>query len=69
MTQTCRECRFFNNDPAWLENVFPGLKSLSSAYGATRGENGICRRRGLFISPRKQCKDFEHSDSKIAVLG
>jgi len=63
MKYTCRDCRFFNNDPAWLEKAFPGLNALSSAYGSTRGENGVCSKRDLYLSPIKKCKDFEHIDS------
>ena len=59
MEYTCRDCRYFNNDPAFLEDSFPGLNALSSAYGSTRGENGICSKRDLYLSPGKSCKDFE----------
>jgi len=64
MEITCRECRFFNNDPEWLENVFYGFKSPSSAYWATRGENGICSKLDLYISPTKRCIHFESLLSK-----
>jgi len=60
MNNTCRDCRYFNNDPAWLEKALPGLNALSSAYGATRGENGICIKRDLYLSPIDKCRDFEH---------
>jgi hypothetical protein len=59
MTFTCRDCRYFNNEPAFLERAFPGLNALSSAYGATNGENGICTKRDIYLSPVKQCRDFE----------
>ena len=56
---TCRECRFFNNDPAWLERALPGLNVLSSAYASVRAEAGICSRRDLFLSPTTRCEYFE----------
>lgn len=59
MKFTCRDCKYFNNDPHWLEEALPGLNALSSAYGATRGENGICTKSDLYLSPVKQCRDFE----------
>ncbi|MEW6214734.1 MAG: hypothetical protein AB1478_05945 [Nitrospirota bacterium] len=59
MRLTCMECVYFNNDPAWLEKVFPGLNALSSAYGATRGESGICIKKDIYLSPVRQCSDFE----------
>jgi hypothetical protein len=59
VNMTCRECRFFNNEPAWLERALPGLNVLSSAYASVRAEAGICTRRDLFLSPAKACKHFE----------
>jgi hypothetical protein len=56
---TCLECKFFNNEPAWLERALPGLNVLSSAYASVRAEAGICSRRDLFLSPTKACKYFE----------
>lgn len=66
---TCSDCKYFSDDPAEIEEAFPGLNSLSSAYASVKSNAGVCSRHGLFISPRKQCEDFEHSDSKIAVSG
>lgn len=63
MEQTCRDCRYFNNDPAFLERELPGLNALSSAYGSTRGENGICDKHNLYLSPIRKCKDFEEATS------
>jgi len=57
----CAECRFFCNDPAWLEKNFPGLNVLSSAYASVRADAGVCRLRGLFLPPWKTCPDFERA--------
>jgi hypothetical protein len=65
---TCRDCKYFNNDPDWLEQALPGLNALSSAYGATRGENGICTKHDIFLSPEKQCRDFEVQSKPGATL-
>ena len=62
MEYTCRDCKYFQNDPAWLERAFPGLNSLSSAYGATRGENGVCTKLDLYLSPSRHCDHFENTD-------
>ena len=64
MQHTCRDCRYFNNDPAWLEKALPGLNALSSAYACTRGENGICTKRDIYLSPAAKCKDFEFGENK-----
>lgn len=65
MQYTCRDCKYFNNDPGWLEQVFPGLNALSSAYGTARGEAGICNKRDIYLSPVQKCKYFEYCDIKI----
>ncbi len=61
ITSACRDCRFFNGDPASIETEFPGLKSLSSAYSSVRADAGMCSLRELFVSPSKRCKDFERA--------
>ncbi len=58
MEITCRDCKYFHNDPQWLEKAFPGLNALSSAYGCARGEAGVCTKRDLYLSPVSKCKDF-----------
>jgi len=63
MGTTCWECKYFNNDPAWLEKVFPGLNALSSAYGSARGEDGVCSKRDLYLSPNKKCEYFKPINS------
>ncbi len=65
MVVTCRDCSYFNNDPAFLEKAFPGLNALSSAYGTARGEAGICSKRDIYLSPIKKCNYFEHIDSTM----
>jgi hypothetical protein len=64
---TCRDCKYFNNDPAWLERAFPGLNALSSAYGTARGEAGVCSKRDLYLSPIKKCKYFDYIDQRIPL--
>ncbi len=58
----CLNCEFFNNDPEWIEAAFPGLNSLSSAYGSVRAESGTCSRHEVFLSAWKSCRDFKHSE-------
>ncbi len=55
----CLFCRFFNNDPDWVEQTFPGLTALSSAYASVRADAGICSLRQLFLPPWSQCQDFQ----------
>jgi hypothetical protein len=68
METTCWECKYFNNDPAWLEKAFPGLNALSSAYGSARGEAGVCGKRDLYLFPIKSCTYFEHTDGGSSLV-
>jgi hypothetical protein len=68
MRDQCINCKFFENDPAFIEAAFPGLNSLSSAYGSVRAEAGICSQHDLFLAPWKQCADFESREGKNALI-
>ncbi len=54
----CGDCVHFRNDPAYLEMLFAGLASLSSADGSVRGDDGHCRRHDRYLSARSGCADF-----------
>lgn len=64
---TCRDCKYFNNDPAWLEREFLGMNILSSAYSSARGEAGVCIKRDLYLSPIKKCIYFELPDDLSTI--
>ena len=55
----CYQCRHFNNSPEYLESVFKGLTSLSSAYGSVRVEDGICQLNDLYLAANRYCDRFE----------
>lgn len=55
----CRNCRHFSDDPAWLEAQLPGIGALSSAFGSTRGDAGICAVTGRFHDPIPLCREAE----------
>ena len=55
----CGHCAFFNNDPHYLEAQIPGLRSLSSATGSVRSDDGLCARHGRYLSARAGCGSFE----------
>ncbi len=59
MKDTCVNCKYFDNRSASIESIFPGLNSLSSAYGSVWGESGICSLHDLFLSPWRRCADFQ----------
>ncbi len=59
---SCTSCRHFIDDPEALEDELKGLTILSSAYGSTRANAGICHKLRLFLEPvlATECDDFEH---------
>ena len=54
----CGVCRHFENDAKTLEATFGGLTSLSSAYGSTRSDDGLCLRHELYLRAKASCRDF-----------
>jgi hypothetical protein len=58
---SCTSCRHFIDDPEVLEDELKGLTILSSAYGSTRANAGICRVLNRFLEPvsASECDDFE----------
>ncbi len=57
-TGQCRDCRHFRNDAKYLESVFSGLASLSSAYGSARSDDGVCLRHDRYLGASASCRDF-----------
>ncbi len=57
--QCCGACAFFNNDPHFLEAQIPGLRSLGSAAGSVRSDDGLCARHGRYLGARSGCASFE----------
>ena len=54
----CGRCIYFQNDPAALEQAFPGLTAMGSGYASVRAEDGLCRRHDLYLSARDRCASF-----------
>jgi hypothetical protein len=57
-THTCLSCRHFRNTPRYLESVYKGLTSLSSAYASVRKDDGICLERDLYLSASACCERY-----------
>lgn len=47
------------NDRETVEQELPGLLVLSSAFGDSWGDAGLCRRHDLMLLPHDSCEDFE----------
>jgi hypothetical protein len=60
----CADCKYFRNEPEFLEQVFRGLGSLSSARGSVRADDGICLRHDRYLSARSSCP--EHTVALIS---
>ena len=58
MTGRCRACAHFRNDPAYLEAAFAGMSAMSSAWGSTRAEDGLCLKHDRYLSADAGCRDF-----------
>jgi len=54
----CRCCSYFQNDPAHLEAVYPGLTVLSSGFASVRDQDGFCDFHQLYLSARDSCPRF-----------
>lgn len=57
-TRTCSDCAKFTDDPVEIEALFVGMTALSSAYGSTRGDAGVCSVTNLFQNPIPACEEF-----------
>jgi hypothetical protein len=57
---TCGQCANFVDDPARVEEAFPGVTILGSAYSSVRGDAGICRVFERFMNPEpaERCPSF-----------
>lgn len=61
----CRHCRYFRNDAAYLEHSFPGLTGMSSGYGSTRSDDGICVRHDRYLRADASCAEFLSRDLAV----
>lgn len=61
----CQRCTHFNNDPAFIEQMYPGLKTLSSGFASVRDHDGFCGYHQLYLSARDSCIDFSPEVSAL----
>jgi len=54
----CANCREFVDDPVRIEAELPGITILSSAYGDTRGDQGLCSLHQQLVTPGLTCSAF-----------
>jgi hypothetical protein len=56
---SCLFCDYFRNEPLELESAMAGLVCLSSAYGSTRADDGLCGKHHRFVNANARCDDFD----------
>src|ERR1700744_3326009 len=56
--QSCQSCVHFKNDPVLIENVYPGLTTMSSGFASVRAGDGLCSHHQLYLSARDSCPDI-----------
>jgi hypothetical protein len=55
----CQDCVHFQNDPAYIEAVYPGLTAMSSGFASVRDRDGVCNYHQLYLSARDSCSQIE----------
>lgn len=58
MKGACKWCRYFRDDAETFERTFPCLIALSSAKGASRGDQGLCLLHECMVTPACRCDAF-----------
>jgi len=62
-SRCCINCNHFRNSPAYLEQVFSGMKTMSSGHASVRMDDGICLLHDEYLSANDWCDHFEKHDA------
>jgi hypothetical protein len=63
----CKECAYFCNDPALIEEVYRGLTAMSSGFASVRDQDGFCNYHQLYLSARDNCTSFAPSEAQEEI--
>jgi hypothetical protein len=58
-TPRCASCRHFSNTATQIEAQLPGLRILSSGYGAVRSQDGLCSVHTRYLPSYGSCESHE----------
>jgi len=58
----CINCVHFRNSPAYIEQMFKGMTTLSSGHASVRKDDGICSLHDIYLSADNQCDRFSAGD-------
>jgi hypothetical protein len=61
----CQKCAHFQNDPAFIEEAYPGLTTMSSGYASVRDLDGLCSYNELYLSAWDSCPHFAPRTSEL----
>ena len=65
----CAWCREFVDDPDVIERELPALLILSSGYGDSRGDQGVCAVHQRWVTPALSCAEFRARNEGPPALG
>jgi hypothetical protein len=54
----CEQCMYFQNQPALVEEAYPGLTAMSSGFASVRNRDGLCSYHELYLSAGDSCSCF-----------
>jgi len=57
-SKRCISCEHFRNSPKYMENVFKGMKTMSSAYASVRKDDGICLLHDIYLEADNWCAEY-----------
>jgi hypothetical protein len=57
----CLNCSHFRNSPAYLEETYKGLTTMSSAHASVRKDDGICQLLDIYLSADNWCDRFSRA--------
>jgi len=61
----CEKCMHFQNDPALIEEAYPGLTVMSSGFASVRHRDGFCNYKQLYLSAGDSCPSFASRKSVL----
>jgi hypothetical protein len=65
----CQQCASFQNDPAFIEEVYRGLTAMSSGFASVRDRDGFCHHHQLYLSARDSCPSHVERTAEINQEG
>ncbi len=57
-SRKCLNCLHFCNDPSRMEEEIPGLQVMGSGWASVRADDGLCRKREVYLAGYYTCEHF-----------